>query len=74
MIVNKEGYISRTTGGREDLEPKAGRHYRDWFLVKETSSGTGIVTLGRDAVKLPKEYIGKRIRFKTVMVKDRGDD
>ena len=56
MTLIKFGYITRrTVSGKVDS-------FRDWWLGKDR------VQLGQ--VRLPKELIGKRIRFKVEVMKD----
>ncbi len=64
--VNEYGFLERTNGGQHSL--KAGRSIiRDWWLVKFGNvTSRGRVDLG--VVSLPKEYVGKRIRFKIEIV------
>jgi len=57
--VNNFGYVERGDGRRITK----GSIVRNWWLVKiHCSSDTGRITLG--AVCFPKEYMGKRVRFK----------
>ena len=42
--------------------------YRTWFLIKSSSLNTGRVELY--CVTFPKEYIGKKVRFKVEIADD----
>lgn len=54
MTIVKSGYIHRR---------KAKNVFRNWWLVKTRgSTQTEQITLGK--VSLPKEYMGKKVRFK----------
>jgi len=51
----------RSTKGKKNVN-----QYREWFFVKD-QKGLGRITLG--AVLLPKEFIGKKIRFVVEVIK-----
>ncbi len=64
---NREWYVNRRARCK-----KTGRRwiYRDWYLIKHCcafSTKRGSIELG--TVRLPKEFIGKRIRFKLEVLK-----
>ena len=61
MRVSKEMYIERrTTKGRGRGD---GSDYRDWYLIKYNSTGSG-GNLNLGQVYFPKKFIGKKIRIK----------
>ena len=78
MII-KDEYLARKTCGfsnaRRGTPTKHGKksklthtqkNYRDWWMVKHTRSEVGKIGAGntRFQVFIPKELIGKRVRFK----------
>lgn len=59
--LNTKGYIEvMNRGGKKN--PNSKGSFRDFFTVRATNSRVGIISLG--AVVMPKEYIGKRVKFK----------
>lgn len=66
MRVNKEGYVERKASAvRVNTRHRA--NWRDWYLVKSTSTGFGTLYFGR--LSFPKEYVGKRIKIKIEVIK-----
>ena len=63
VTIDSEFYLERKTNGGKGTK-------RNWWLVKTQLSGvnsyTGAVDFG--AIHLPKEFIGKRVRFKMEIV------
>ena len=72
MIIDKRGYIARkTTGGQGRSSTKfRDRDYRNWFIIKNGSSG-GVISL-RD-VYVPPHLIGEHVRLKVEFIKYEGD-
>lgn len=73
MIINKEGYLARKKNGfnhavsaKNHKKGNVKKNYRDWWFVKHTHNGDkGIVQSNTSfEVMIPKELLGKRIRFK----------
>ncbi len=68
VYVNEAGYLERkTNSGRRNPHGKGTK--RDWWFVKHGSKrgNCGGITMGneeRSMISIPKEYLGKRIRFK----------
>lgn len=68
MILDKDGYIMRRTrssGGNIGQSAS----YRNWFFVNQRNASTVGVQLG--PLTLPKEYAGKRVRFKIEFVEEK---
>jgi hypothetical protein len=68
MIINSKGYLCRRCAGGQHCKTK----YREWFLIKSTQYGTGIIDLTR--VILNKEYVGKKCRLKIELINDHGSN
>ena len=70
MRINRFGYIERKTVRKVGGSKKTDMHtnYRDWYLVKSSGSA-GWVSL--TTVYLPKNLIGKRVRFKREIIEDK---
>ena len=73
MIVTKDGYLARKTGGfgrsarRERRPAEVKKNYCDWWLVKHGSSNAGEIYLGGGIkLSLPAVMIGERVKFKRV--------
>ena len=45
---------------------------RSWWLVKYSSPNKGYIYWGKKIIWIPKEYIGKKLRFKVEVVEDIG--
>lgn len=70
MIITKQGYLSRRVTGSPRKVKNYYPSYRDWWLVKWNSSGSsGVVQM--NSVTLPKEFVGKKVRFKIEVYEDR---
>ena len=71
MAFYRNGYIARFPQGSSGRGSKE-KVYRNWWLVKYTSSGSGYITLNKwSTVCFPKEFVGKKVRLKVeVMVDD----
>ena len=67
-VVNQENYICRrTTGGKPGGRPQKGRtpknaSFRNWWTIM----GNSCLSLG--TIKFPKEFIGKRVKFRVEIV------
>ena len=67
MTSITEGYISRRTCGSNHQGKHGKKIYRDWFFVKYNPLGNaGGLHLG--TLWLPKELIGKKVRFKMEII------
>jgi len=70
MRVNEQGYVERKSMGSG--KPSGGNSravWRNWWLVKY--HGTCKEERGQiGKLQLPKEYIGKRVRFKIEVMED----
>mgnify|MGYP003396291529 CR=1 FL=1 len=43
--------------------------WRNWWLVRFTGSGGGVISLGRAGdVTFPNEWIGRRVRFRVEVI------
>ena len=68
--------IRKGRNGDYYIFKREGRTERDWFLVKYApalSEEIGMINLST-GVKLPKEFIGKRIRLKVELIEDKESD
>ncbi len=66
--VNKQGYIERKGPGKYRGKGYGINIWRNWWLIKYQHVNSGKVSLGQ--VYLPKEYIGKKVRFKIEIMKE----
>ena len=67
--INSQGYLERKSCGKGDGRNSGITIYRNWFLIKYNSKKTGYVNIG--FMTLPEEYIGKRVRFKIEVIKEK---
>ena len=67
MSFIRNGYLARRSGRKESVRGKHKGGYRDWFLIKYSS--TNSATLKISDISLPHEYIGKKVRFKIEIIK-----
>ena len=59
--------VRRRGGSKRDTDA----NYRDWWLIKHSSDGpNGRMYLHRGNIYVPKELVGKRIRFKIEVLED----
>jgi len=67
VMINSNGYLCKRKPKTHRFKSLPGQN---WFLVKHASIGAhGALNLG--VVNFPKEYIGKRIRFKIEIIGDK---
>ena len=67
--INKNGYLERSScGGKRNPTGKGTK--RDWYLVKAGCSegARGWIGINGKSIYLPKEFIGKKIRFKVELL------
>ncbi len=63
--INDEGFLERFTSGTHGNTK--GSTYRDWFLVGYDKYGKkGEIKI--TTINLPRMYIGKRVKFKAIIV------
>ena len=68
MAFIRKGYLARYQGGHPRKGNSVIRPCRDWWLVKHRLVDTGQINVNR--ITLPKEYVGKRVRFKVEVIED----
>lgn len=72
MKIDEEGYITRRTGGAS-CGKRCKEIYRNWFFIKETNTKqteTQKIILALGNVYLPKNLLGKKIRFKIEIINE----
>ena len=70
-VMNEGNYVQRTV--RAGKNPTAKSSKRDWWFVRHARTGIkGIISLGE--VMLPKEMIGKKVRIKIELLKEKNDE
>ena len=68
--INKFGYLERKTSGRNRGKGFGKTIYRNWWLVKWFDTrNQGIISFSQ--IYLPPQYIGKRVRFKIEVIKEK---
>ena len=63
--INGLGYLERKD--RSFKSPKAKASWRSWWLIKSSDKGYGYINV--HDISIPKEYVGKRVRFKIEVMK-----
>lgn len=64
--INEAGYLERKTNSKKN--PHSQATYRNWWLIKATERGMGYLTIR--GIYFPKEWVGKRVRFKIEEVEE----
>ena len=63
----KDYYICRIPKGSKGKSGNYNKkNFRNWYLIKDNNKA-GTITIGQ--ITFPKEFIGKRVRFKVEFVK-----
>lgn len=73
VYVNKFGYLERKHSGARSNTMNKGTKRSWWFVKYGRSETTGYITFGLSQkrqlwISLPKEYIGKRVKFRIEVV------
>lgn len=69
MTLVKAGYVTRKTVGSRGDAGDNPKNYRNWWLIKHSGGkyhNIGYAQIGD--VHFPKEYVGKRVRFKVEVI------
>tara|TARA_Y100000034_G_scaffold105718_1_gene133273 strand:+ start:365 stop:583 length:219 start_codon:yes stop_codon:yes gene_type:complete len=69
MIVDEEGYLTRQTSGGQ-IGSRGKKIFRDWWLVKSHANGYNAV-VNISTILLHKKYIGKKVKLKLEVVKEK---
>ncbi len=68
MIIDNDGYLARRTSSRIGGHSKNNKHkkvFRNWWFIKHLDNkNCGQIGLKTQNIYIPKEYVGKKIRFK----------